>query len=96
MYDLAYERQLTLQESCHLAIVRNMQQWDWGQDRWMPTPKQIEVIRHLANGLRHKQISDRMGVHDKTVSSHLEDIRKKSKTKTMVQAVLYCQRLGII
>lgn len=95
MYDLIHD-------SGHMPIkpvevlARYLVEIDFGGGRWVPSPKQLQVVRLLAAGLRHKQIADRMNVSQKTVESHLEDIRKKSKTKTMVQAVLYCQRLGII
>lgn len=95
MYDLIHD-------SGHMPIkpvevlARYLVEIDFGGNRWMPSPKQLEVVRLLAAGLRHKQIADRMNVSQKTVESHLEDIRKKSRSKTMVQAVIQCHKLGII
>jgi DNA-binding CsgD family transcriptional regulator len=95
MYDLIYDAgDMPIKPVEVLA--RYLVEIDFGAGRWMPSPKQLEVVRLLAAGLRHKQIADRMSISQKTVASHIEDVRKKSRSKTMVQAVIQCHKLGII
>jgi DNA-binding NarL/FixJ family response regulator len=41
------------------------------------TPREIEIVRHVASGMRNKQIAVALGISDETVQSHLRNIFAK-------------------
>jgi two-component system NarL family response regulator len=51
------------------------------------TPKQLQALRLLAEGLERKQIAERMGIGEETVKSHLAEVRRKLGARTAAQAV---------
>ena len=46
------------------------------------SPKQLAVLRLLAQGLERKQIAERMGIGEETVKSHLAEVRRKLGART--------------
>lgn len=55
------------------------------------TPKQINVLSLLAEGLSNKQISQRMNITEHTVKSHLSSLFKVFKAKNRTETVLAAQ-----
>jgi two-component system, NarL family, response regulator DevR len=51
------------------------------------SPKQLAVLRLLAEGLERKQIAERMGIGEETVKSHMTEVRRKLGARTSAQAV---------
>jgi two-component system response regulator DevR len=51
------------------------------------SPKQLAVLRLLAQGLERKQIAERMGIGEETVKSHMTEVRRKLGARTSAQAV---------
>ena len=51
------------------------------------SPKQLSVLRLLAQGRERKQIAGEMGIGEETVKSHLAEIRRKLGARTSAQAV---------
>lgn len=51
------------------------------------SPKQLAVLRLVAQGLERKQIAQRMGIGEETVKSHLAEVRRKLGAATSAQAV---------
>jgi DNA-binding NarL/FixJ family response regulator len=51
------------------------------------SPKQLQALRLLAQGLERKAIAEQMGIGEETVKSHLAEVRRKLGARTSAQAV---------
>ena len=51
------------------------------------SPKQLNALRLLAQGLERKAIAARMGIGEETVKTHLAEVRRKLGARTSAQAV---------
>lgn len=60
------------------------------------TPREIQILTLLAQGLANKQIAHRIKISDKTVRNHISNIYQKVKVVDRSQAVLYAVRKGLV
>ena len=60
------------------------------------TPREIEVLRMLAEGLVNKDIASRMNISDHTVKFHISSILEKLGAATRTEAVTIGIRRGLI
>ena len=60
------------------------------------TPREIEVLRLLAEGLPNKAIASRLGISDHTVKFHVNAILGKLGAQSRTEAVTRGTRLGLI
>lgn len=60
------------------------------------TPREIEVLAMLAEGLGNKTIATRLGITDHTVKSHVAAIFAKLGVSTRAEAAVTAARLGLI
>lgn len=60
------------------------------------TPREIEVLQLLAEGLPNKAIAQRLGVSDHTVKFHVNAILGKLGAQSRTEAVVRATRLGFI
>jgi DNA-binding NarL/FixJ family response regulator len=51
------------------------------------SPKQLNALRLLAQGLERKAIAQKMGIGEETVKTHLAEVRRKLGARTSAQAV---------
>ncbi len=58
-----------------------------GRDFQDLSPKQLTVLRLLAQGLERKEIAEKMGIGEETVKSHTTEVRRKLGARTSAQAV---------
>lgn len=58
--------------------------------------RECEVITFLARGMDNRQIGDALCISEKTVKNHLTRIYEKLKVSNRTQAVLLCQKLGLL
>lgn len=58
-----------------------------GRDFQDLSPKQLTVLRYLAQGLERREIAERMGIGEETVKSHTSELRRKLGARTSAQAV---------
>jgi LuxR family maltose regulon positive regulatory protein len=60
------------------------------------TPKEIRVLRLLAEGHANRVIADRMCVSESTVKTHLRNINAKLGAENRTHAVAIARRLGVL
>jgi two-component system nitrate/nitrite response regulator NarL len=60
------------------------------------TPRQLDVLALLAEGLSNKAIAQKLGVAPNTVGTHLAAIFRALRAETRTQAVVNAQRLGML
>ncbi|MDN7447717.1 response regulator transcription factor [Burkholderia multivorans] len=60
------------------------------------TPRQIEVLRYLAEGVPNKVIADRLGLSEKTVKAHITAIFRTLHVLNRTQAAAAGRKAGLI
>jgi two-component system, NarL family, response regulator YdfI len=60
------------------------------------TPREIDVLNALAEGLGNKQIAARLDISEHTVKTHLSAIFEKLETSNRTEAVMAGARLGLL
>jgi DNA-binding NarL/FixJ family response regulator len=60
------------------------------------TPRELNVLRLLAEGSTNRQAAVRLGLSQRTVESHIAKLYRKLGVGTRVQAVVQATRLGIL
>jgi DNA-binding NarL/FixJ family response regulator len=60
------------------------------------TPREIEILALVAEGLANKQIAVRLGISDHTVKTHLAALFAKLGVSSRAEAVASGARLGVI
>jgi DNA-binding NarL/FixJ family response regulator len=60
------------------------------------TPREIEVLRHVSEGLGNKTISRRLGISEHTVKFHVGAIMSKLNAASRTEAVTIAARRGLI
>lgn len=67
-----------------------------GEGHVGPTPRELEVIRAVADGLATKQIAPRVGMSERTVETHLRDLSRRYGVSNRTQLVVLAIRNGWI
>lgn len=62
----------------------------------MLTPRELEILQLLAEGLSYAQITDRLVITENTLKTHIKRIYSKLHVNNRMQAVLAAQDLGIL
>jgi len=60
------------------------------------TPRQIEVMRLVARGLRTRDIAERLKLSVKTVESHRQEVMRRLDLGNMADLVRYAVRVGLV
>ena len=60
------------------------------------TPREREIIRHVALGLRNAEVAAKLFISEQTVKTHLNNIFQKLGVRDRVELTLYAARVGII
>jgi RNA polymerase sigma factor (sigma-70 family) len=60
------------------------------------TPREIQLIRMVAEGLRNREIAERLGITEGTVKAHLHNVYKKLQLETRVAVRRYAEEKGLI
>jgi len=60
------------------------------------TPREIEIVRLVARGLRNKTIAERLSVKEGTVKIHLHNIYEKLHVDGRLELTLYAQNKGFV
>ncbi len=60
------------------------------------TPREREIVRHVAHGLRNAEVARKLFISEQTVKTHLNNIFQKVGVRDRVELTLYAARTGII
>ena len=60
------------------------------------TPRELEVLRHLAQGTSNKAIAYELDISEHTVKFHVNSIMTKLDARSRTEAVVIATRLGLI
>lgn len=60
------------------------------------TPRELEVLRMIADGLGNKQIAARLAISEHTVKFHVGSVFAKTRASTRAEAVMIGARRGMI
>lgn len=60
------------------------------------TSRELEIVGCLANGLANKEISQQLTLSPRTIKNYLSRIYDKLGATNRTQAVMYCQKHGLI
>ena len=77
------------------ALDRMLRQESAGRDSGL-TPREIEIVRMIAQGLRNKAIGERLFISEGTVKIHLHNIYEKLSLAGRLELVLYAQQKGLV
>ncbi len=59
------------------------------------SPRELEVLAHVARGAANKEIAIALGISENTVKNHLRNILEKLHLENRVQAAVYALRQGV-
>jgi DNA-binding NarL/FixJ family response regulator len=59
------------------------------------SPREEEVLRHVATGLRNAEVAERLSISEETVKTHLNRIFKKLGVRDRVELALHAARGGV-
>jgi DNA-binding NarL/FixJ family response regulator len=60
------------------------------------TPRELEIVRMLADGLRNRAIAEKLFISEGTVKVHLHRIYEKLDVGGRLELVLYARRRGLV
>jgi len=60
------------------------------------TPREREIVRHVALGLRNAEVARKLFISEDTVKTHLNNVFQKLGIRDRVQLTLYAIRFGVI
>jgi len=68
-----------------------------GEDcsRKMLTPRQKEVLIHIASGLTYKKVAKLLGISDRTVKFHMNEILERLHLENRAQAIAYAGQTNL-
>ncbi len=60
------------------------------------TPRELEIVRMVATGLRNKEIAESLSISEGTVKIHLHHIYEKLHLASRLELALYAQERGLV
>jgi DNA-binding NarL/FixJ family response regulator len=60
------------------------------------TPKEMEVLKYMAEGYLNKQIADKLDVTEQTIKNHITSILRKLNANARTQAVVIAIKKGLV
>jgi DNA-binding CsgD family transcriptional regulator len=65
-------------------------------DKPVLSPRQAEVLRYLKDGLTNPEIAQRLGVTERTVKAHCQEVFDRLGARNRTAAVAAAMRLGLV
>ena len=87
-------RELAMEEARQSAGIGNFMQVSALKDRL--TKREIEILRHLANGKTHAQTAEALGIHRATVKNHMTTIMRKLGANNKAHATALALQYGLL
>ena len=69
---------------------------DWGSMLIPLSPREMEILQHIAQGKSNKEIAYELGISRQTVKNHMTSIPRKLAVNDRTQAAIYALRRGWI
>ncbi len=69
---------------------------DWGSMLIPLSPREMEILQHIAQGKSNKEIAYELGISRQTVKNHMTSILRKLAVNDRTQAAIYALRRGWI
>jgi two-component system, NarL family, response regulator len=60
----------------------------------LPSPRELDVLRHTAEGRSNQEIATALGISETTVESHLERLRQRYGQANRTQLAVFADRQG--
>ena len=60
------------------------------------SPRELDILRRMADGVDTSQIADEMGISTHTVLNHIRNLRRKLGARTRLEAVVIGFRSGLL
>ncbi len=60
------------------------------------TPREVEVLRHLALGRSNKEIAGALSIGDETVKTHVGNVLSKLQVENRAQAIVQALKRGLV
>ena len=60
------------------------------------TPRETEILNHIAQGLLNKQIASKLGISEQTIKNHVTSILRKLNANARTEAVVVAIKQGLI
>jgi DNA-binding NarL/FixJ family response regulator len=60
------------------------------------SPRELDVVRLIVDGLGNQEIADRLGVSRRTIHAHVANLMRKTNTRTRTQLAVHALRAGIV
>lgn len=57
--------------------------------------REIEIVRHINEGLTNKEISMKLNISEKTVKTHITNILRKLNMKDRLEIVIFCKNYSL-
>ncbi len=67
-----------------------------GEQLSLLSPREEELLQHIADGLATSEVANTMYISQKTVKNHLASIYEKLQARDRTQAVLMAVKMGIV
>jgi DNA-binding CsgD family transcriptional regulator len=62
----------------------------------MLTPRELDVLRLLAEGLSAKEVAIKLDITSRTVESHIDKLRLKTRARNRTHLVAQAMQLGLL
>jgi DNA-binding NarL/FixJ family response regulator len=60
------------------------------------TPREVELVRLAASGLRNREMSRRLAISEGTVKMHLHNVYRKLQLQNRVELANYARQKGLV
>jgi DNA-binding NarL/FixJ family response regulator len=60
------------------------------------TPREFDILRFIAEGLRNEEIAERLNISVRTVTTHVQNVFRKLEVHSRIQAIALLNRTGVL